>query len=78
MEEQYRKKCLILVLLVDQIKFQEAYLSLYQSWKHKQIGQIASSYLLYYWYFGMGFLIGNNWFAAGLIHPCMLCLHTGI
>ena len=27
----------------------------------------------------MGFLIGNNWFAAaGLIHPCMLCLHSRI
>ena len=50
---------------VDQIKFQEAYFSIYQE---NRLG----IYLLYYWYFGMGFEIGNNWFAAGLIHSCML------
>ena len=33
---------------VDQIKFQEAYLSLYQPWKHKQIGQLFIV-LLVFW-----------------------------
>ena len=51
---------------VDQIRFQEAYFSIYQE---NRLG----IYLLYYWYFGMRFEIGNNWFAAGLIHSCMLC-----